>query len=513
MDRIEKLKKILKKRGIDVVLFRLDSSELFTYMNEVESHYKSHPASEELRFVLSDLRDNPREGFIGAATGSVKGLLPWSKKEKKILVIAYNEQSFRQKMEQILFIDECYGRAILECYPEIKKKLSISANPALNNVVFKLFANYFAAANFAFENGHQVIYTLVRERSKRVFQRVLGHDPRYDAFPIFSDRLMRYISKSTMKVLKTSRMLDRLVNDIAKITTFSDTKQIVRWRSFCECAQDMVWRGYAPKDVLAASIVGTGSPYFQSIGRVLAKYIGVEPPEKKEDHFEYNAFASEDENARRHEKEIRETLGDALNMSFEQGNSEVFHEKANSQNQELLQGKFVGWCAKALQSTADMFDKLRTLGEDSDEEIKKKIRESFIEEIGTDDYDWGRLKTVSDDVVDHLKEGRIVTHNTLIQIANDNDMESVAKSVETTKRSDSYQERLENSHALDQKPEAPEPQKPALKAAPKMTHAPAAPGMGGGGRGSRGGVRRSGTTIPKENTSEKEKSSHQGEDK
>ena len=511
MDRIEKLKKVFRRKGVEVVLFCLDSSDLFTYMNNVENKYKAHPASEELRFVLNDLRDNPREGFIGSASAKVKGLFPWSKKEKKILVIAYNEHSFRQKMEKILFIDECYGRAILECYPEIKKKLSISSNPVINMVVFQLFANFFAAANFAFENGNQVIYTLVRERSKRVFQRVLGHDPRYDAFPLFADRLMRYLSKNNSRVVSSPRMLDRLVQDISKITSFNDTKQIVRWRSFCECAQDMVWRGYAPKDVLAASVVGNGSPYFQSIGKVLAKYIGVTPPKREENHYDYNSFASEDENAKRHEKEIRETLGDALDMSFESGDAHIFHEKANAQNQDLLQGKFVGWCAKALQSTADLFDKLRHLGEDSDEEIKQKMRDNFMEEVGADDCDWGRLKAVSDDVVDQLKEGRVVTHNMLIQIANDNDMEGVAKSVEKTTKSGEFQEKIELTNALEQKPEGPAPQTPSLKAAPKVAHAPSAPGMGGGGRGR---MRRSTTSsVPKDNASESENSSQDKEDK
>ncbi len=184
-------------------------------------------------------------------------------------------------------------------------------------------------------------------------------------------------------------------------------------------------------------------------------------------------------------------LSDALDTSFEAGNSGVFHERANAQNEELLKGSFVGWCAKALQSTADVFDKMIHLGEESHEEVKQKMREKFLEEISREDCDWGKLKTVSDEVVERIKSGGAVTHSVLAQIANDNDVSSVAESVETTTSSKGHQEKLENSHSLDQKPEAPEPQSPSLKAAPKMTHAPAAPSMGmGGGRSASGGVRR-----------------------
>ena len=59
MDRIEKLKKVFRKRGVEVVLFCLDSSDLFTYMNNVENKYKAHPASEELRFVFQLPRGFP----------------------------------------------------------------------------------------------------------------------------------------------------------------------------------------------------------------------------------------------------------------------------------------------------------------------------------------------------------------------------------------------------------------------------------------------------------------------
>ena len=487
MLRLEKTKKLLKKKGVEIEILMLNDPDYLSKLNDIELKYKKHAAYEQLRFMLNRMRDNPVEGLNGVATGRVNDLISLRPRNRRIAIICLNENKRNDKFRQALFLDECLGHIVLDIYPKLKKKLSFSNNPVTNKIAYDLFAKIFGVYHYATENGPAIVKPLIADYSKKVFKQTLGYRPEENILPAFSEKLVEVLQSLDLKIMDHPKKIERLVETIEEALIDLDSKTIARWKHFCQCAQDMAWRGFSPREVLTAAVSGSESPYFHSISRQLAKNIGVKIDEAPLKDLDFNAFGSDIDNEKRHERKIRQTLSDILDETSKGLKSEAFHAHANKQNEDLIEGRFVGWCARALQSAGTLFDKLITDGDKEFHEVQKEVKDSFFKTVKDDDFAWSTLKSFSDKIIDEVRDGNIVTYSKVAQIANDNGLEAVADSVNLTLSSPEVQTKLEN--AQPSAPKAAQPKSEAPKAAPKLAARPAislsVPTMGLGGSGSK----------------------------
>lgn len=494
MLRLEKIKKLLKKKGVDVEILMLNDPDYLSKLNDLELKYKKHAAFEQLRFLISRLRDNPIEGLNGIASGRVNDIIHLGPRVKRIAVICLNEDTSRGKVEQILFLDEAIGSIVLDIYPQLKKKLSCSNNPLTNKAMYSLFAKIFAIYHYATENGPAIFKPLVAEQSKQVFRRIIGHSPEENILPAFSGKVVDVLRSMDMRMIDSSKKLDTLVKTIESVMSDIDNRAIISWKNFCGCAQDMAWRGFSPREVLTAAVSGSESPYFQSIGRQLAKNIGVKVSEAPLSEIEFNAFGSEQDNEKRHERKMHRKLLDALGESSKQRESLSFLLEANKQNEEMLEGRFVGWCAKAMQTAGQLFDKLMSDDDKTLQDVQNEVRAMFLETVQEEEYEWNTLKNFSDKIVDEVRDGNIVTYSKAAQIANDNGLGDIADSMNKTLSSPEIQAKLDATKPKAPAAKGPTPKTPELAQTKTQRAAPKMPSLGLGGKSSR--------RSPSQNTSQ-----------
>lgn len=497
MERLTKLKKVLSRKGLDIEYLMLDSPDYQSKIDDLEEKYKKHPAFEQWRFMTARAREEAKEGLAGIAVGREKAFFHFGPREKKIALLTVGHADKSNKLGHIIRVDTALGHVVLDSYPEIKKKLSVSSNPAINKTVYHLFAQIFAFYYYGTENGISVFKHFLRERSKCVFQRRMGYDPRQDMSPLFMGEILHFLTKEQLSIIETGKQLNQLVDKIYEILEKLDNRQVITWHNFCASAQDMSWRGFSPREVLTAAVSGSESPFFQSIGRQLAKNIGIKISDQANStDMDFNAFGSHEDNKLRHARMMKKTMMLALEKLKEEGDTKPFREQANEQNEQLLEGRFVGWCARALQSAASLYDEMIADESQSQHEIQAAIKDHFLEDISREDYSWGTLKEFSDRIVDEIRDGNIVTYSKASKIANDNALEILMESINMSLNSPEMQAKLNNVEPEAPKgpsADAPKPEGPAPKApkqAPAMQAGPATPGLGGRG-GGRGGRRSS----------------------
>ena len=495
------VKKILKNKGIDLVLVDMASPEKLTLLSNLATQYSHHAAAEDFGVLLKSMRDQYHEGLFGVAKGSTRKLLIFGSAHKYIALVGYDSSKQRNKLQNHMISHMTLADILIETDPKLKNDLSISRSPFTNKVMFRLFKTLFGLYAYGVQGGVGIIRQMAHQSCKDVFEKRLNKDPSQDMLPLYADRLLKCMKETGDIPLKNKRAADYLVEQILRVIGDTDSKHVMQWRSFCERAQDMAWRGYSPREILTAAIGGSESPYLQAIGKRLQRNLNIEIPKAPIVDMDFNAFASEYDNEARHQRKMKRSLIDALNKSLELKKSDPFYEQANAQNEMLLEGTFVGWCAKALQSAASLFDKSLYDEEVDDKEITQKVKDKFLEDIKGQAFGWNQLKNFSDKVIDQIKEGMSVTHSMAARIANDNSYAGISDSMNLSLSSKELQRKLDNVSALNKAPERVK--KAALeaeqKAAPKTpAAAPSAPGLGGGRSSSVRGNANRGSPSPSE---------------
>ena len=140
----------------------------------------------------------------------------------------------------------------------------------------------------------------------------------------------------------------------------------------------------------------------------------------------------------------------------------------------------MGWCAAGLQAAARALEG----SAESDRHTEQLVRKEFKD--GKSQADWQILQNLGNKIVEHQREGEIITLSRLADIAGeDKSLKVIQSAVQNTINDPEYQNKLEYLNAPAPEamaPRGPAPRSPAPAAAPRISApGPRIPGLGGSG--------------------------------
>lgn len=345
-----------------------------------------------------------------------------------------------------------------------------------------LQADAFSALMCAMSGDRDALRDIGKQRALNTLTTRSAHMPEFFPYAIameateFSFRNMgdKLPSKRMMipTALKMARAIDKAISP----------ETLTNWFEFCEPAQDMAWRGFNKEDILSAAINTSPDTFVRSTGHMLKDMIAVEPSSFLDISQHYSPYADDAVNEKLHEKLVEQIFEDIIAKGLSQHNPDPFLKLANKQNEELSEGRIIGWCASGLQAAARIIQT-----SNDDKQTENMVRREFQD--GRNKTSWESLQNLGDRVVQHQREGEIITLSRLSEIAGeDKGSKSVQASVQATINDPDYQSKL--GYINTPAPASPGPKGPAPKgpapvapaAAPRMAApGPRIPTLGGSG--------------------------------
>lgn len=256
--------------------------------------------------------------------------------------------------------------------------------------------------------------------------------------------------------LKIARTIDRAI----------DHDTLMNWFSFCEPAQDMAWRGFSKEDILSAAINTSPDMFVRSTGHMMREMIAVEPSSFLDITDQYSPYADDAINEKLHEKLIEQIFEDIIAKGLSQHNPDPFIKLANKQNEELSEGRMMGWCASGLQAAARILESSAHNGKQTEQLVRREFHD------GRNKPDWDTLQNLGNRIVKHQRDGEIITLSRLSEIAGeDKSSRNIQTAVQDTINDPHYQAKMGyvNSPATSvSAPRGPAPQTSGLHVAPRM---------------------------------------------
>jgi hypothetical protein len=352
--------------------------------------------------------------------------------------------------------------------------------------IANLRADTFSALVCAANGDKQATTKIAALRGNNALDKFPFYKPETYPFVLAMEATQFAISEYMKKYPHKRKKIRWALNLSKEIVASVELASIKHWLAFSEPAQEMAWQGYSKEEILGSAIYVSHNTHVRATGHLVSELTQIEPVHILETKLQHSAYAADKLNEALHNKTIDKIFEDVIAQSLIECTIDPFITEANRQNEELSNGKIIGWCASALQAAAVSFEK--TLG-NGRANAEKAARSTFDKERSS--IAWEQLKQFGKELVRNYRIGKEMTYENIIQTCDNNpNFAPVLNSVQLTINDPSYIKELSAAADLDQ---VPAPVKAAPKAAPTSpanTHQ-LLPSLGLGGRGKS-------VTVPKE---------------
>jgi hypothetical protein len=340
-----------------------------------------------------------------------------------------------------------------------------------------LRADVFSAIMCGLNGDKNAVHDLAFSRAEDSVARKPGHHPEHYPFALaveatqcaFSDLMRRPPSKRRQipAALGIAENIGREYDDVA----------LQQWIYFAKPAQDMAWRGDAPDLIIGASVSTSPDTYIRATGFLVSEILNIKPASILDVQQSFSPFAEDRYNKNLHETMIERAFQTAINAGMTHANGRPFADAANQQNQKMLDGHILGWCAAALQAAGRAFENALANGNKSPDLAARREFDSTREKTT-----WDSLRNLGETIVEHYRQGQVVTFSDIIDFCGSTPaLAGVSSSLAFTMKDPSYLKKLDVANDLA--PAGPAPAPVAAPSAPAPVFRAPAPGMGGGGGG------------------------------
>ncbi|QQG37138.1 MAG: hypothetical protein HYS17_05090 [Micavibrio aeruginosavorus] len=350
---------------------------------------------------------------------------------------------------------------------------------ALEMMRANLQADVLSAVMCGLQGDRDALKQIAVMRSLNAITPRSAHMPEFYPYPIAVEAVEYAVSELGKKLPSKRLMIPTALKVAREVDLATDDQTLMNWLSFCEPAQDMAWRGFSKPDILSAAINTSPDTFVRTTSHLIQELTSIKASSFIDIGEKYSPYADDEINANLHDKLIDHIFEDIIAKGLSLHSADPFIKMADKQNEDLSEGRVMGWCAAALQAAARILERTP----EGDRRTEHLVRREFREH--KDDSSWETLRDLSNRVIEHQREGEIITLSRLAEIAGeDKASRAIQASIQKTISNPDYQAKLEyiNSPA----PQAPAPKAPALSAAPRLAMpppgGPRGPGIGSGSR-------------------------------
>lgn len=183
--------------------------------------------------------------------------------------------------------------------------------------------------------------------------------------------------------------------------TYDDTS-MRQWWSFTTAAQEMAWLDFDKNKILGTAIYTSEDPYVRSTAYLVAEALNMEPA-PLQDLGNYNPFTDQEVNERLHIRACDESFQTLMSQLVIDFNEHSLEDLIRRQNDRLMEGYPVGWCAHGLRLA---FDAYQTAGA-SGERPADRALQAFVR--GRDEVSWESLRSICRLVMHKRREEQKIT--------------------------------------------------------------------------------------------------------
>ena len=443
-----------------------------------------HPCQKSAVDLLHNKNTAPEmSAFIGMASGVEKSFLGLARKNFYVGFVSLNADLYKNETELLFDLYHMTSQAFdtFQAASKLKQSdaKSIALQPKRNQLALSrsnLRSDIFSAL-MMLVNGHQnAVQDLARYRAEKSLTPQTFYRPEDYPFVISTD-VMDYSIKNAVSNNRPKDVLS-LFTLSNRIATSFDKHNLRSWINFSGPAQTMAWNGYTPEQILGSAIYSSTDPFIKSTANLLCEITQIIPEQKNFPANASNPYVDERINQINHARLAEETFELAIVRAVETESHLPLIKIANDQNQELLKGRMLGWCANALQSTANTFEQM----------MKKGLPPAPASRIEfqrlASQMNWENLDTLNTYTIAQRRGGHAMTFSDIANwSSNRPELKAISDSIEMTLHDPSYARELAMANEVPVplvRPVAAPQVQP--QAAPSMHRAPAAmPGMAGGG--------------------------------
>ena len=464
----------------------------------------NHPAAETARSILRKEIKNESSNFLGLAISSKSKFLGFKKIENILGLFNVNADQFNsleEAKQQILHltwhaIDLYDIRKRPEYNSRFAKGAMIPKRSPLNLSKSHLQADAFVCIYQSLETGAKEITSdLAKKRAMQSLCPITHFKAESYPFVVAMEACEFAIEEILSKGVAPADKLKTARDISLDIGHAFDEQSIKKWWKYALPAQDMAWRGAQTSEILGAALNTSDNPFVRSIAFLVDEILDVEPASAEELKDFYNSYLDTEKVFNMHKELIDAAFEKAIADGLKESSPEAFMIAANKQNENLTDGKILGWCANALQNAGKAFDSALKSGTAPDQAARMNF------ETADQSPDWDSLKKLGKKIIGEKREGFAITMGHIAEVCHNNPaFTNVLDSIKITMNDPSYIQKLEAANDLNFVPagpaiNAPAPKGPAPNApgpkgpefsgpsqAPTPTPMPA-PGMGGPGGG------------------------------
>ncbi len=437
-----------------------------------------HPAAASAIQILSKAKQTPDSALAGMAVAGQNLFGGLISRNSFLALCPLNIDRYptlkdvRQQAYHLAWhaIDTLNYHNGIESRADTDSEITVRQRNALEIAGAHLRADIFAALMMGLQGDMDAIQRTGVTRGRGVLEVSVSQNPEHYPFIAAIEATQLVLEQIRQKSPPRKKYVECAFRTASEIGKVFDEAALKQWLLFSDPAQDMAWRGYSREQILGAAINTSEDTYVRATAYLISEVTKIKPASLTDIRRNYSPFADDAFNSTIHRKAIETVFEDIIARGIQPGQAGALIEMANKQNERLLEGHVIGWCASALQSTARALESIGN--RDSDNELEALVKREFSAEIAR--TGWETLKFVGKMIVGEYREGRHVTLNTVADICRENRAASaIEKSIQATLRDFGLRKNQATYSAS---------QSPALARAPAPARSLARfPSPGGGG--------------------------------
>ncbi len=453
-----------------------------------------HPASDIALSIMEKNNNRDESSFLGMAIHNEVKWLGFASKDKMLALFNINTDEFETENDARRAVYHLTWHALdlaeLRQRPEYSGKFRsgpmIPKRSPMNLARLNLQADIFASIMSGLYGDEESIHAIAQQRALDSLSPITTR--RAEDYPFcIAMESTQYAYGELVKLKPTPAKFMYYARQVAVEVSQSFSEiNIRRWWGFSEPAQDMVWRDVSREMILGCAMNSSEDAYVRAIGHLVHDITRIEPVQGDVLLYQYNSFANPEQSSGLHRELIEKALEDAIAMGVVQESGQPLLTAANEQNEELAEGRILGWCANAMQAAARAFE--NALSNGSSPAVAARL-----EFEGTrHNPDWDTLKEIGESIIGQKRSGFGATLGQVAEICSKSPaFASVLGAIKVTMNDPAYVRKLEAANDFllgNVKPSLAGPSGPAPKGpkisgpeiAPVAGYAgPAAPGLGG----------------------------------
>lgn len=460
------------------VLFR--RGELQDESEKILSNLKGHACESAANNLLRKPNMPENSTFLGIASGSDRKFFGFRSRPQFLGFVLLNTDFFKTVQDAQFELYHLTAQA-LDTYQLIQQKqLNIKDKdiillPKRNQLALarsNLRSDIFSALMMQQKGAETAAHDLAVSRGRRSLSPQTHYRPEDYPFAISKD-VMDYSIQNFIKEKREDNLFS-LFNLSGKIATSFDKYNLKSWINFASPAQTMAWNGFTPEQILGMAVYTSPDPFVKATGNLICELTDIVPDKEASSQAVSNPYLDDSINKINHARLTEEIFELAIMHAVQSESHLPLITIANNQNEELLKGRVMGWCADALQSAARTFEVT----------LKKGLPPAPASRIEFQrlaaNSNWDSLEGLNDYMVAQRRSGRAMTFSEISEwCSNRVELKPVLESIQMTMADPAYAQKLAAANELPVPgPRTPAPTSPAMQPSPASGFAPN-PGMGG----------------------------------